>query len=211
MERQELEVVYVKARRHLAKNYAVLKKLIARVGPCTLQIRRDYFALLVRAIVSQQISSRAAHAIGARLLATLKPDPLTPKSIMQRSDEELLGAGLSSAKTRYIRDLAEKVLAGTVPIRRLARMPDDEVIEALTQVHGIGTWTAQMFLIFALGRLNVLPVDDFGLRAGVQQEYLLKELPRKKELSELAAPWEPYRSIATWYFWRCRGPVPQSS
>jgi DNA-3-methyladenine glycosylase II len=211
MERQELQTEYVKALRHLGKNDPVLKKLISRVGPCTLEVRRNYFALLVRAIVSQQISSLAARAISARLLALLKPEPLTPQSILRRSDEDLAGVGLSGAKTRYIRDLAEKIMAGAVPIRRLSRMPDDEVIEALTQVKGIGVWTAQMFLIFALGRLDVLPVDDFGLRAGVQQEYLLKELPRKKELSELAAPWEPYRSIATWYFWRSRGPVPQSS
>ena len=107
-------------------------------------------------------------------------------------------------------NVAEKAAGGTVPLKRLVRLTDDEIIEALTQVKGIGVWTAQMFLIFSLGRLDILPVDDFGLRAGVQQEYVLGELPRKKELEALAEPWQPYRSIATWYFWRSRGPVPQS-
>ena len=207
---EKLSTEFQKARRHLSRKDLVLKNLITRVGPCTLQVSTDHFSLLVRAIVSQQISTRAAAAISGRLLDLLKPGSLTPQAVLRCSDDELRGVGLSAAKTRYLRDLAEKVDNRTVPLRHVSRLDDDEIIAALTQVHGIGVWTAQMFLIFSLGRLDVLPVDDFGLRAGVQQEYLLKDLPRKKDLTELAAPWQPYRSIATWYYWRSRGPVPQS-
>src|SRR5438132_5472882 len=210
MENASMSAEYQKARRHLGRKDAVLKKLIGRVGPCTLQTDRKHFQLLVRAIVSQQISWRAAVAISGRLLALLAPDPLTPEAILRRTEKELQSAGLSAAKIRYVRDLADKTADGTVPLRRLARLSDDQVIEALTQVKGIGVWTAQMFLIFSLGRLDILPVDDFGLRAGVQRQYGLKELPPRKQLHELGEPWRPYRSIATWYIWRSLGPVPQS-
>jgi DNA-3-methyladenine glycosylase II len=200
---------YTKARRHLARRDPVLKELMSAVGPCTLRPNPDGFALLVRSIIAQQISTRAALAIGARLEVALGGG-LAPAPLLALSDEALRGAGLSASKVRSLRDLAEKVQAGQVPLRRLARMDDEEVIAALLPVRGIGRWTAQMFLIFSLGRLDVLPVDDFGFRAGVQQQYGLSELPGRARLAEMGEAWRPYRTVATWYFWRSRGGVPQS-
>jgi DNA-3-methyladenine glycosylase II len=213
MEKPEICDEYRKAGKHLARRDPVLKGLIGRIGPCTLRVmprHRDHFALLVRAIVAQQISSRAALAISARLKDSLLPNALTPEAILRRTERQLQKTGLSSAKARYIRDLAAKVADGSLPLKRIGGLPDEEVIDHLTQVKGIGVWTAQMFLIFSLGRLNVLPVDDFGLRAGVQKEYVLEALPKRRELEVLAEPWQPYRSVATWYFWRSRGGVAQS-
>jgi DNA-3-methyladenine glycosylase II len=206
----ERAATYRKAQRHLSRRDAVLRQLIAAVGPCTLWYNPNHFETLVRSIVSQQISSRAAAAIGARLLEAMGPAGFTPPTILKASDEALRGAGLSAAKARALRDLAEKVHTGVVPLRDLPGMEDEEVIERLIPVRGIGRWTAQMFLVFSLGRLDVLPVDDFGLRAGVRNQYGLAELPGKAQLTELAEPWRPYRSIATWYMWRSLGFVPQS-
>jgi DNA-3-methyladenine glycosylase II len=202
--------VFTKAQRHLARRDPVLKRLIALVGPCTLQHDPDHFAVLVRSIVSQQISTRAAASISARLRQTLGKAGLTPSAILKQSDEKLREAGLSSAKARSLRDLAEKVHSGEVPLAELHAMSDEEVIARLVPVRGIGRWTAEMFLIFSLGRLDVLPVADYGLRVGVQRHYDLPEPAGKAELMRLAEPWQPYRSVATWFFWRSFGAVPQS-
>jgi DNA-3-methyladenine glycosylase II len=201
---------FVKAQRHLARRDRVLKQLITAVGPCTLRVNPDRFGLLARAIISQQISTKAAASIGARLEQALGSGGLKPAAILKLSEETLRAAGLSAAKARAMRDLAEKVHGKAVPLDALHEMTDEEIIAALLPVRGIGRWTAEMFLIFSLGRFDVLPVADLGLRAGVQQQYGLAELPGKDELTRLAEPWRPYRSIATWYFWRSRGPVPQS-
>jgi DNA-3-methyladenine glycosylase II len=202
---------YVKARRYLGRRDPVLKRLITGVGPCTLRHEPDGFAALVRSIIAQQISTKAAASIHARLLGAVGRRALKPAALLALSDEELCGAGLSASKARSLRDLAEKVHKGTVPLKRLPELDDEEVVELLLPVRGIGRWTAQMFLIFSLGRPDVLPVDDLGLRAAVQQAYGLAALPERVALTELAEPWRPYRSVATWYFWRSRGAVPQSS
>jgi DNA-3-methyladenine glycosylase II len=202
--------IYLKARRHLARRDPVLKKVIATVGPCTLTPLADRFAALARSIISQQISTKAAASIRARLEQALAPHGLVPSAILAASIEELRAAGLSTAKTASIRDLAERVRDGSLPLKRLNKLTDEEVIEHLIPVRGIGRWTAQMFLIFSLGRLDVLPVADLGLRVGVQKQYGLKEPPGKMDLEELAKPWQPYRSIATWYFWRSLAAVPQA-
>ncbi len=183
---------------------------MGHVGPCTLRHEPDGFAALARSIISQQISTRAAAAIHARLLAALGRRGLRPMALLALTDEELRSVGLSASKARSLRDLAQKVHSGEVPLRRLPELTDEEVIESLLPVRGIGRWTAQMFLIFSLGRPDVLPVDDFGLRAGVQQIYGLDDLPDRAALTDLAEPWRPYRSVATWYVWRSRGFVPQS-
>jgi DNA-3-methyladenine glycosylase II len=162
----------------------------------------------VRSIISQQISTKAALAIGGRLLKQL--GRFQPKRILGATDEQMREAGLSRGKQRSLRDLADKCASGTIPLKKLGELDDAAVIEALTQVHGIGPWTAEMFLIFSLGRLDVLPVGDYGLRAGVQKHYELAELPKKDALHELTASWKPYRSIGTWYIWRSLGGVPQS-
>ena len=205
-----MTVDHVKARRHLARRDPVLKLLMAHVGPCTLRHEPDGFAALARSIIAQQISTKAAASIHARLLQALGRRGLRPGALLALSDEELRGVGLSASKARSLRDLAEKVHTRAVPMGRLPEMTDEEVIAALIPVRGIGRWTAQMFLMFSLGRPDVLPVDDLGLRAGVRQVYGMPALPERAALTELAEPWRPYRSVATWYFWRSRGFVPQS-
>src|SRR5262249_37599406 len=135
---------------------------------------------------------------------------VTPASVLALSDEAMRAAGLSAAKSRSLRDLAEKVHSKAVPLADLDEASDEEVIAALIPVRGIGRWTAQMFLIFALGRLDVLPLDDYGLRAGVMENYNLNQLPTRKELMGISTPWRPYATVATWYIWRSRGFVPQS-
>jgi DNA-3-methyladenine glycosylase II len=205
-----MTVDFVKARRHLARRDPTLKQLIAAIGPCTLRHEPDGFAALARSIISQQISTRAAASIHARLLEALGRRGLRPSALLALSEEQMRGAGLSASKVRSLRDLAEKIGQGTVPLKRFPGLADEEVIAALLPVRGIGRWTAQMFLIFSLGRPDVLPVDDLGLRAGVQRVYTMAELPDRTALTELAEPWRPYRSVATWYFWRSRGFVPQS-
>jgi DNA-3-methyladenine glycosylase II len=181
------------ARRHLARGDALLKQLMQCVGPCTLTIDADHFGVLARSIISQQISTKAARSIHARLLQALPRSGLKPAAFLRLTDEKVRAAGLSANKVRSLRDLAEKVDTKSVPLARLHAMEDEEVISQLIPVRGIGRWTAEMFLIFSLGRLDVLPVDDLGLRAGVRDVYALAELPDK-----------------TWYFWRSRGSVPQS-
>jgi DNA-3-methyladenine glycosylase II len=204
-----LGAVFARARRHLGRQDPVLRALMARVGPCTLEPGGDRFAALVRAVVAQMISTKAARAITARLETTV--GGLTPAAILAAGEERLRGAGLSGAKARALADLAGHASDGRLPLDSLEEWDDEEVIARLVPVRGIGRWTAEMFLIFSLGRLDVLPVDDFGLRAGVRDHYGLKELPGRPALRALAECWRPYRSVATWYLWRSRGFVPQSS
>jgi DNA-3-methyladenine glycosylase II len=201
---------HLKARRHLARRDPVLKRLVASVGHCTLQYEDNRFAALARSIISQQISTKAALAIRTRLEKALGRRGLTPAAILALSDEALHNAGLSASKQKSLRDLARHVHGGLVRLDAIHELEDEDVIAALIPIRGIGRWTAQMFLIFSLGRLDVLPVDDFGLRAGVMEQYGLAELPDRTRLTEMAEPWQPYRSIATWYIWRSRGFVPQS-
>jgi DNA-3-methyladenine glycosylase II len=200
-----------KVQRHLARRDPVMKRLVAGVGPCTLWHQPKGFAALVQAITAQQISTKAAQAIHGRLeLLLARRGGLSPAAVVRVGEEKLRGAGLSSSKARSLLDLAAKVKDGTVPLDRLHEAEDAEVVERLVVVRGIGVWTAQMFLIFSLGRLDVLPVGDLGLRAGVRKHYGLAELPGKAMLEEVARPWQPYRSIGTWYVWKSQGFVPQS-
>jgi DNA-3-methyladenine glycosylase II len=209
--------MFARARRYLARQDAVLKALMSRVGPCTLRPGGDAFYSLVRAVVAQVISTAAARTVQARLEAAL--GGITPALVLAAGEERLRSVGLSQAKASSLLDLAERVVAGEVPLDRYVttasdsptEADDEEMITRLVQVRGIGRWTAEMFLIFCLGRLDVLPVDDLGLRAGVRDHYGLEALPGKAELRALAEPWKPYRSVATWYLWRSRGFVPQSA
>ena len=169
---------FAKAQRHLSRRDPVLRKVIKAVGPCTLQPVADFFIVLARAISSQQLSTRAAATIFGRLQA-LSPDGLTPAAVLAATDEQLRGAGLSRSKVLSLRDLAARVQSGALPLHDLPRLSDEEVVALLVPVRGIGVWTAQMFLIFSLGRLDVLPVDDLGLRAGVRDMYGLPELPNR--------------------------------
>jgi DNA-3-methyladenine glycosylase II len=202
--------IYLEAQRHLARRDPVLKRLIRRVGPCTLRPDTDRFLILVRAIISQMISTKAALSVFGRVEALLGAGNVTPAAVAATEEDQLRGAGLSRHKARALRDLAGRVQNGDLTLDRLHELTEDEIVSQLLPVHGIGRWTAEMFLIFGLGRLNVLPVGDLGLRAGVQEHYELDALPGPEALRELARKWEPYRTVATWYMWRSRGEVPQS-
>ena len=167
-----------------------------------MKLKRDRFQALVFSIVSQQISGKAAEAIRLKLMDRLGPTGFTPGYISTLAIEDLRAVGLSKQKASYILDLAQRVHEGALPLERLARLPDDAVVEALIQVKGIGVWTAHMFLMFSLGRLDVLPHGDYGVRSAIQKLYGLDELPNRQECHRIAEPWRPYASIAAWYCWR---------
>jgi DNA-3-methyladenine glycosylase II len=203
--------IYGNARRHLGRRDPHLKQLMSTVGPCRLRPDAgDPFALLVRSIISQMISTKAAAAVFARVQAALGEAGLTPAGVRALSEVDLRAAGLSGAKVRSLRSLADRAVSGELPLDRLEELADEEIAAHLLPVPGIGTWTVEMFLIFGLGRLDVLPVGDLGVRAGVRDLYGLAELPTAAELFARAEPWRPYRTVATWYLWRSRGAVPQS-
>ncbi len=190
------------ALRHLRRADPVMRSVIRRAGPFTLQRRRNRFQALVFSILAQQISGKAAAAIRGRLLDYLKPQQLSPSAIAKLTLQELRSIGLSQQKASYVLDLAQRVNSGELHLPRMSRMPDEGVIEALTQVKGIGVWTAQMFLIFSLGRPDVFPHDDLGVRVAIRNLYGLDELPNKEVSHKIAAPWRPYASVASWYCWR---------
>jgi DNA-3-methyladenine glycosylase II len=182
-----------------------LRRIVDEVGPFTLKTKRDHFATLVDSIVSQQISTTAAKTILGRLQAHLGPGRISAEGLAGLSVECLRGLGISQQKAGYLRDLAERVRDGRLEPSKLSRMSDDKVIAKLVEVRGIGVWTAQMFLIFSLGRLDVLPVGDFGIRTAVKRQYGFAELPGAEEIELIAAPWRPYASVASWYLWRSLG------
>jgi DNA-3-methyladenine glycosylase II len=194
-----------RALKHL-RHDPVMKKLIARVGPCTLHPRRDYFVVLCKSIFTQQISTKVATTLFGRFrdqFPMRRPTPPLVERFLTDGDDQLIRTcGLSRQKRAYVLDLAQRLAAGDIPTRRFARMSDEDIIAALTRVNGIGRWTAEMFLIFVLNRPDVLPVDDLGLREGVKVAYGLRDRPGAKALTELGERWRPYRSIATWYLWR---------
>ncbi len=188
---------------HLRSADPTMRRLIDAVGPFTLQPeRKRRFSVLARAIISQQVSTAAARTIRGRLEGVLDDGGLSAEGIAGLKESELRSVGLSRQKASYLLDLAVKTLDGTVRLDRIGRLSDEAVIEMLTQVKGIGRWTAEMFLIFSLGRLDVLPVDDLGVRAAIKDLYGLDDLPDKKTCIELAAPWRPYATIGSWYCWR---------
>lgn len=179
--------------------------MLDRVGPADLRRgrpRREHFAELARAILYQQLAGRAAAAIHGRFAALFDGQSPTPEAVVAQPPDRLRGVGLSASKAASIRDLAEKVLDGSVQLDRIARLPDDEVVRELTLVRGIGPWTAEMFLIFQLGRLDVWPVGDYGVRKGYALLYGLAEPPAPSDLAPLGDRFRPYRSIAAWYCWR---------
>jgi DNA-3-methyladenine glycosylase II len=206
----EFPRLLTRARRHLARRDPVLAALSRTVGPCTLRPNPDGFSVLVHSIISQMISTKAAIAIGGRLANALGPAGLAPEALLALGEADLRQVGLSANKARSLRELAERVREGTLPLADFPGLADEEVVAHLVSLRGVGVWTAQMFLIFSLGRPDVLAVDDLGLRMGVKEQYDLPELPGRADLKERAEVWRPYRSIATWYFWRSRGGVPQS-
>ena len=182
-----------------------LAQVIRAVGPCTLHLTTwNPFQALFRSIVYQQLSGKAASTILGRVVGLFPGREFpTPEDVLAASDEQVRGAGLSRNKLLAVRDLAAKALDGTVPPRdELARMSDEEIITRCTEVRGIGRWTVEMMLIFHLGRPDVLPVDDLGVRKGAMRLYHLRKLPSPERLAKIAEPWRPWRSVGSWYMWR---------
>ena len=189
----------------LAAADPAMARLVERFGPVALPVRRvpgGHFASLAAAIVYQQLAGRAAAAIHGRFIALFEDGTPMPEAVVTMSDEVLRSAGLSGAKAAAIRDLAERVADGRLRLDDISRRSDEEVIERLVTVRGVGRWTAEMFLIFTLGRLDVWPVDDYGVRTGFARAHAMAELPAPKELAGLGEIYRPWRSVAAWYCWR---------
>ncbi len=195
-------VDYTKARRLLARRDPVLRDLMRAHGPCGLAARQhaNPFKALARAIVGQQLSAKAAATIFSRFEGLYEAFP-TPAQVLATTDERLRGVGLSSQKLGYLRDLCQRIEEGQLPLEVLERMEDEAIIEALTQVKGVGRWTAEMFLIFRLQRPDVLPVGDLGIVRAVQRAYKLRKAPSPDRLTRIGEAWRPYRSVACWYLW----------
>jgi DNA-3-methyladenine glycosylase II len=190
-----------KAINHLKKSDPILRAIIERVGPCRMEFGVPQFSSLAEAIVYQQLNGKAAVVIFNRF-ASLAGEPVTPEGILKLSDEQLRSVGLSKQKSSYLKDLATKTLDGLLNFAQLPEMTDEEVIEHLTQVKGVGVWTAHMFLIFSLRRPNVLPTGDYGVQVAIRKHYKKRKLPKPKDMEKIARLWEPYRSVACWYMWR---------
>jgi len=193
---------YTRARRLLARRDPILRDLMRMHGPCGLAARQhsDPFKALARAIVGQQLSARAAATIFSRFEALFDAFP-TPAQVLAVPDDRLRSVGLSSQKLGYLRDLCRRIVEGELPLDVLDRMDDEAVIENLTQVRGVGRWTAEMFLIFRLQRPDVLPVGDLGIVRAVQRAYKLRKAPSPARLTRIGEAWRPYRSVACWYLW----------
>ena len=191
---------------HLRKRCKVMRRLIRVHGPCGLapEMRRSPFEALVTAVAHQQLHGKAAETILGRFRALFAPARFpTPACLAEVSDEALRGCGFSRAKTAALRDIAEKTRSGVVPTSKaITRMSDGEIIERLTTVRGVGRWTVEMLLIFKLGRPDILPVDDFGVRNGMRVAFGLPKMPTAKEALALGEHWRPHSSTATWYLWR---------
>ncbi len=197
-----MPIPHAEIQRHFRRADPVVHRVIRQVGPFTLKPNRNRFGMLVGSIISQQLSTKAARTIRGRLEELVQPLPMTAESIAKLSKQQLRSAGLSNNKADYVLDLTAKVLEGDVRLKAMGRKTDEEVIEDLTRVHGIGRWTAQMFLIFSLGRLDVFPYDDLGVRMAIKNLYGLAEPPNKAVAQRIAAPWKPFSSVASWYCWR---------
>ena len=195
---------------HLRASDPTLARLIDAAGAYELRRGSAHFSSLLSSIVSQQISTHAAAAVMRRVEALVpEGEELTAGVVVALDPGALRGAGLSAAKTAYVLDLAARVAGGQLDLERLTALDDEAVIAELVQVKGIGRWTAEMFLMFSLGRPDVLPVDDLGLRTALRRHYALATLPDRAASHALGAPWAPYRSVATWYLWRSLQTMPK--
>jgi len=190
-----------KAVNHLKKSDPVLRAIIEQVGPCRMEFSVPEFSSLAEAIVYQQLNGKAAVTIFKRFIE-LAGSPLTPEGILQLSDEQLRSVGLSRQKSLYLKDLAAKTASGELNFAQLAELSDEEVIKHLTQVKGIGVWTAHMFLMFSLRRPDVFPTGDYGVQMAIRKHYKKRKLPKPKDMEKIARVWAPYRSVACWYMWR---------
>lgn len=187
---------------HLRKNDPVMREVISAVGPFEMRLRRGRFRTLVHSIIGQQISTSAARSIRLRLLTHLGPGGLKPHRLAQHTPASLRPAGISPQKAGYLLDLAAKVHAREVRLEHVHRLSDEEIIAELVKVKGVGVWTAQMFLMSCLGRPDVFPFGDLGIRNAIRNLYQLKDMPDEKTAHEIAKPWRPYATLASWYCWR---------
>jgi DNA-3-methyladenine glycosylase II len=192
------------AEKHLSTNDPVLAALIAKHQSFNPTLETNYYYRLVRAIIGQQLSVKAADTIEKRFVDLFGGKLPAPEQILEKDIEELRAVGLSYAKASYVQDLAQHVLDGRLEFEKLPKLSNEQIISELVAVKGIGEWTAHMFLIFALGRLDVLPVGDLGIRAGIRNLYRFEDLPTPAQIIELAEKnnWHPYESVASWYIWR---------
>lgn len=191
------------AANYLKANDPILKPVIERFGLCDITPHKDYYRALVNSIVGQQLSVKAARSIRARFLDLFGGTFPEPAAIIEKTPEELRSAGLSWAKAAYIQDLAQHVLSGKVRFDHLDSLSNDEIIKELTDVKGIGEWTVHMFLMFCMGRLDVLPTGDLGIRNGIRALYGFEDAPTPAQVTEIAERnhWRPYESVASWYVW----------
>ena len=181
---------------------SVMAGVILRVGAFKLSRNRNYFLVLCKAIIAQQISTKAAETITHRFENLFADVRATAERVQGLSENQLRGVGLSSQKVKYVKDLSEKFLDGTIRPHRMAYLGNEEIIQQLTGVYGIGRWTAEMFLIFSLNRLDILPVGDLGLKAGLKQLYNMRTLPTPEKMCAFGKKWHPFETVGTWYTWR---------
>ena len=186
---------------HLSKDQR-LAKLIRTIGNYEIRITKNKYESLVEAIITQQLSGSAAKSISKKfrnMYSTRFPKPI---DVIKTSDTRLRRSGLSKMKAEYIKDVSKKIESRDLQLSKISKLSDEEVVAELTKIRGIGRWTAEMFLIFTLGRLDILPVGDLGLRKGIQKLYSMPEIPKDEEIRKIAEKWRPYRTIATWYIWK---------
>jgi DNA-3-methyladenine glycosylase II len=202
MRRRPLPYDASAARKHLLKADPVMREIVKGVGPYTIEVRGMPYQSLLRAILYQQLAGPAAAAIEKRFLAMFGGRIPEPHELAPMTDEQLRIAGISRQKAGYMRSIAEHFGNGHVSDRKLLRMSDEEVIDAVTQIKGVGRWTADMLLMFCIGRPDVLPVGDLGIQNAMKLAYGLDAMPKPPEMEALAEPWRPYRSAGSWYLWR---------
>ena len=201
-----------RATQYLADKDPLLEPVIERVGACTLTPHKDYYGALVTSMIGQQLSVKAADAIEKRFLALFSGKFPSPTEILEKSAEQLRAVGFSYAKARYVQDLAQHIIDGKVRFDKLDLQTNEEIVAELSDVKGIGEWTAHMFLIFCMGRLDVLPTGDLGIRNGVTKLYGLKKVATPEKVIQIAKKnkWAPYQSVASWYVWRSLANEPVS-
>ncbi|MCK9485882.1 MAG: DNA-3-methyladenine glycosylase 2 family protein [Dehalococcoidia bacterium] len=190
------------AYRHLRQVDPVVGRLIEEHGPYRPRPAMDHYESLLRTVMFQQLNGRAASAIQERWMGLYGGRYPTPSELLATTDEAFRAVGVSRQKSGYLRDIAERMLSGALDFRRLDEMSDEAIVEQVTAVKGLGEWSAHMFLMFQLGRPDVLPIGDFGVRNGMRLAYGLREMPSPARAREIGAPWEPYRSVGAWYMWR---------
>jgi len=190
--------------RHICRADPKIRELVKKHGPIKFTVDCDPFESLIEAMISQQLSGQSARAIFGNLKALLQTEVIDAQTLQKLTASKLRKAGVSPQKIRYLKDLGSRVVNGQLDLSSLRIKPDDEVIRILDEVKGIGPWTAQMFLLFVLGRPDVLPVDDLGIQLAIQKVYSLRKLPKTEKIKQIATNWHPYCSIASLYLWHAK-------